>query len=55
MDAKGHFSLVGPGDNRGPQGAVLASWGDRQVFASGMEENATSHELQTAALESKPL
>jgi hypothetical protein len=55
MDAKGHFSLRGPGDNRGPQGAVPASWGDRQVFASGVEENATSHDFQTATLESKPL
>lgn len=41
MDAKGHFSLRGPGDNRGPQGAVLASWGDRQVFVPEVEENAT--------------
>jgi hypothetical protein len=39
-DAKWHFSLRGP---------------RRQVFVSGVEVNATSHELQIAALESKPL
>jgi hypothetical protein len=40
VDAKGHFSQPGP---------------RRQVFVAGVEENATSHDLQIATLESKPL
>jgi hypothetical protein len=40
LDAKGHFSQPGP---------------QRQVFLAGVEENATSHDLQMATSQSKPL
>jgi hypothetical protein len=40
VNAKWHFPQPGP---------------RRQVFVAGVEENATSHDLQMAARESKPL